>query len=486
MIRYEYMKRIQNYFVKHSFLLMVLYSIVLSVLYSILSILRHNHFQSGAFDLGLYDQAIWKFGHFLGAYNTVKDRIIFGDHFVLTLPIFGILFYLWDNVRMLLIVQATVIATSAIPIFLIARKRLSSEFAAICVAITYSLFYGIQYGVYFDFHPIIIGVAIISWLAYFWEYDKKVLFWITFIIGLLTQENMGIAIAGLAAIYFFRKKYWKQAILVGIFGISYSLLSMKVAALFSPVGYQYWPQLPATLHDAFVRLFDSEEKRQVWLYSYSTFSFLPLLSPGSLLAVLVDLSQYFVTGPEFARMWSPFMHHRAILAPFLVLGTLDVLVVVKRIKIRVAYVAALLLGVSLVLQYVFHFPLNKLIKVEYWQKESWMQDTRKLITNVPSGVSLAAQQNLVPHLTHRNSIYLVWPREHDIDSMPCGQKLCWWLDFGTQADYLVVDTRPDQWLTQILESNEHWNSAIANMEKAGKIQLVNQVGGTKLYKIVKE
>jgi len=33
--------------------------VVLSVAYSTLSIIRHNHFQSGGFDLGIYDQAVW-------------------------------------------------------------------------------------------------------------------------------------------------------------------------------------------------------------------------------------------------------------------------------------------------------------------------------------------------------------------------------------------------------------------------------------------
>lgn len=479
------MRRVYLLFKQHAFLLTILYCCCLAIFYSILSILRHNHFQSGAFDLGLYDQAVWKFGHFLGSYNTVKDRIIFGDHFVLTLPIFGILFYLWDNVRILLVFQAVVIATSAIPIFLIAKKRLSSEVSALCIAVIYGLFYGIQYGVYFDFHPIIIGVAILSWLAYFWEYDKKLLFWITFVVGLGTQENMGIAIAGLAALFFFRKKYWKTAIIVGILGLVYSFTSIKVAAIFSPIGYQYWPQFPTTISDMFVRLFDSEEKRQVWLYSYSTFSFLPLLSPGSVIAVLMDLSQYFITGPEFSRMWSPFMHHRAILAPFLVLGTIDVLTVLKKRKLPIAYIATFLLIVSLLLQYVYHFPLNKLTKAEYWKEESWMQDTKQLIAQVPRDVPIAAQQNLVPHVSHRNEIYLVWPREHDIDEMPCGQRLCWWLDFDKKADYLVVDTREEQWLTQILETNDHWNSAIENMEKVGRIQLEKQVGGAKLFKILK-
>lgn len=141
--------------------------------------------------------------------------------------------------------------------------------------------------------------------------------------------------------------------------------------------------------------------------------------------------------------------------------------------------------ITLGTQYYFHFPLNKLVKAEYWKEEAWMSDTRNMIASIPASYSIATQQNLVPHLSHRGEIYLVWPREHDIDEMPCGQRLCWWLDFGVQADYLVVDTRPDQWLTQILETNEHWNSAIANMEKVGKITLEKQVGGARLYKIIR-
>ena len=462
---------------------LVVFLVVLSVLYSTLSILRHNHFQSGGFDLGLYDQAAWQFAHFLNPYNTVKERLIFGDHLVLTLPVFGLLFYLWDNVRILLIAQAVIITFSALPIYWIAQKRLSSAVSATGLAILYSLFYGIQYGVYFDFHPIIIGVAILSWLAYFWEFSKTRLFWITLVIALLTQENMGIAVIGLAVIFFFRREFRNRAVVVAIIGIAYSLLAARITAQFSPVGYQYWPQLPKNLDDAVTRLFDSEEKRLVWLISYSTLSFFPLFSIGSLIAVLMDLSQYFVTGPEFSRMWSPFMHHRAMLAPLLVLGAVDVLAFIKK-RVRVAYVVFGMVAVGLSLQYYYHFPLNKLSKAEYWKEEAWMQDNRKLISQVPLGASVATQQNLVPHLSHRKEIYLLWPRQHDIAEAPCGQSLCWWLDFGGKPEYLVVDTRPNQWLTQTLESNENWLSAIGNMEKTGRIVLVGSAGDAKLYRVV--
>jgi uncharacterized membrane protein len=243
------------------------------------------------------------------------------------------------------------------------------------------------------------------------------------------------------------------------------------------------PDIPRNIPEFFRRLFDSEEKRQVWLYSYANMGFLPLLSIGSMLAVFVDLSQYFVTGPEFSRMWSPFMHHRAILAPFLILGTIEVLACIKSKRIPITGIAIVLLLISVGTQYYFHFPLNKLVKSAYWKEEAWMTDTRNMIAVVPQDATVATQQNLVPHLSHRNEIYLIYPRLHNIVEAPCGQTLCWWLDFGGKPGYLVADTRPGQLLTQVLESSENWNTALINMEKVGRIVLVRQIGSMKMYKI---
>ncbi len=102
-----------------------------------------------------------------------------------------------------------------------------------------------------------------------------------------------------------------------------------------------------------------------------------------------------------------------------------------------------------------------------------MRDARELLKLVPVDASVAAQQNLVPHLSHRKEIYIAWPRLHE----------SWWLDFAGKPEYLVVDTRPNQWLTQTLESNEHFQEAIGNMENTKRIKLMISVGGAKLYEV---
>jgi len=468
---------------RHAVKFLVGWILLLSVLYATLSIVRHNNFQSGGFDLGLYDQTVWQYSRFLYPYNTIKERFILGDHFTLTLPIISPLLYVWNNVRVLLVFQAVWLSISSLAVYLLAMKRRLGTVVSMLLAFLYSTFYGIQFVVYFDFHPVIIGVGLIAWLAYFLETGRKKLTTITIVLLLLTQENMGIALACLGCIYLFRKEYRKTALWFIIGGMLYSIVASKIIALFSPVGFQYWPQLSFHPVKILTQFFDSSEKQQVWLYSFAWFSFLPIFSAGALLAVFLDLAQYFVTGPEFARMWSPFMHHRAILAPFLTLGTLAVLVSLRNRKVSVTAIVVFMVLISLAQQYFFHFPLNKLSKAEYWLREPWMDNMNQLIASVPSGVSLATQQNLVPHVSHRKEIYIAWPRKHDLESKPCGEVTCWWLDFGGAPQFLLVDTRPNQWLTQILETNENWHSAISNMEKTGKITLERSVGDARLYRV---
>lgn len=469
---------------KNAFRLLIIWVIILSILYSALSILRHNHFQSGGFDLGLYDQAVWQYSHFLKPYNTIKVRHILGDHLALTLPLLSPFFWLWEDVRILLIFQAFWLSFSALAVFKLCRVRKFSPLTSLNLSFIYSLFYGIQQAVFFDFHPVIIGVGLIPWLVYFLESHRTKLFLLVLILLLLTQENMGVALACLGFIYLFRKKYRRLALAFIFGGLTWSLLAAKIITYFSDSGFQYWPQINLHPLRLTTEFFNSQEKRLTWLYSLSWFSFLPIFSPGAILAVFLDLAQYFITGPEFSRMWSPFMHHRAILAPFLLLGTLDALKLLNK-KVSSQTISFFLVLIVLCLQYFFHFPLNKLSKPIYWQEEPWMVDDRALIAVVPPETSVATQQNLIPHLSHRKEIYLVYPREHDFTPPAggCGQVSCWWLDFAGQPEYLVVDLRPNQWLTQTLEETKNFVAGVKNMEKAGKIALMREINAAKLYRI---
>lgn len=457
---------------RYAIRVILIWIVILSVLYSLLAVLRHDHFQSGAFDLGIYDQAIWQYSKFHIPYNTIKERLILGDHLNLTLPLVSPLFYLWDNVKILLIFQAFFVTFSSLGIYKLSRIRKLSPFISLIVGVVYSLFYGIQTAVFFDFHPIVLAVGMLVWTAYFFEAKKWKLFFISLVLLLLTQENTGIALAGLGLVYIFHKQYRKVSFIFIVGGIMISLLQTKIIGFMSPVGYQYAPQIPKNILQFITGYFDAPEKIENFKYSLFPSIFLPLFSPGAILAILLDLSQYYLTG--FSRMWTPFQHHRAILAPFITLGTIEALIILKTRKININYLALCLIFSTLLFQYMFHFPLNKLIKKDFIKKEQWMTDNKELFKTIPENESVASSQNLVPHLSHRDEIYLIWPRKR-------GEK--WWLEFSGKPRYLVVDLHPNQWITQLLETNENFSEAIRNMEKDKKIEIISKVGDARLYKI---
>jgi uncharacterized membrane protein len=475
------MKFIKSLFPKEKIYnkLIYVWTTLLSTAYSLLAVLKHNHFQSGGFDLGIFDQAVWQYSHFLFPYNTIKEKFILGDHLTLTLPLLSPLYWIWQDVRILLIFQAIFISFSTIAIYKIAKIRKFSSFNSFCLSVIYSLFWGIQFAVSFDFHPVILGVALLSWVIYFFESKKFKLFWITLILMLLTQENMGIALSCIGLIYLFKKGYRKWAVFFIAAGIVTSLTQVKIISFFSAAGYQYWPSFDLNGIHLLYKYFDSLDKRLVWFYSFSWFSFLPLLSPGTILAILMDLSQYFLPQKQFGHMVTPFLHERAILAPIIILGLFDVLRFLEKRKINITVITVLLIISTFSQQFIFHFPLNKLSKTDYWKNESWMQDNEKLFSQIPENAGLATSQNLVPHLSQRKEIYLIYPRIKNFKT--CNS--CWWLEFAGKPEYMVLDLHPNQWVTQLLESNENFNSAVENMKKENIITQLKKINDAYLYKI---
>lgn len=113
-----------------------LYAITLSTL----SILRHNAFASN-FDLSNMDHTVWNtlFGHFfsLRFHDEFVSRLSVHADFILIL--ISPFYLIWNDVRMLLILQSVFLAIGAIPIFLLAQKIIKIKFVSLTLVIVYLL-----------------------------------------------------------------------------------------------------------------------------------------------------------------------------------------------------------------------------------------------------------------------------------------------------------------------------------------------------------
>jgi hypothetical protein len=101
-----------------------------ALFFSAISVYRHDRFASGGYDLGIFDQTIWGYSRFQIMPNTVKGiPNLLGDHFHPALMALAPLYWLWDDVRVLLLAQAFLLAASSLPIFWSARIRLGTRAA---------------------------------------------------------------------------------------------------------------------------------------------------------------------------------------------------------------------------------------------------------------------------------------------------------------------------------------------------------------------
>lgn len=122
------------------------------------SSLRHALFQSGAFDLGIFDQAVYLISIGKPPISSFTGFHILGDHAALILYLLALLYKISANVHWLLAVQALSLAVGALPTWHLARVAGLSESTAITMVAVY-LLYPLVFNLnLFDFHPEVIAL----------------------------------------------------------------------------------------------------------------------------------------------------------------------------------------------------------------------------------------------------------------------------------------------------------------------------------------
>jgi uncharacterized membrane protein len=132
------MKSLSNYKVdwkdqeKAPYVLLFLMMLVYFLFFSMLSINKHNRFGTSGFDLGIHDQANWLLSQGETAFITVRGLHIFADHASYIHILSSRIFWLWDDVRALLILQTFAFAISAVPLYFLAGCALCIVCILLC------------------------------------------------------------------------------------------------------------------------------------------------------------------------------------------------------------------------------------------------------------------------------------------------------------------------------------------------------------------
>jgi len=461
--------------------------LIFAVLYSVLSVVRHLHFGSYGFDLGITDQVVWLYSRFQSPITTVQAypfTSILTDHVEFIYILLAPFYWIYRNPVTLLVLQAVALSFSGMPIYLLARKRSLMPALSFAILVSYLLFFGIQNAIWSDVHSISFGAAALSWFVYFLDTRNAVWTVVTVVLALLCKEDMAVLTALVGLVYVVKRR---DRLSLSIVIISFMYLGI-IFGIYFPYftrdGYRYASSAGLGTHLGVTALFDTPDKRSTWLYALAWFGFLPLLSPFALIPAVGDLAHYFVLAPMLTAAQGIFMQYRVTLGVLLVVPVIDTIGRWK--KFNSVPMAIYLIVCALALQYVLHLPISYLTKRWFWAESKSVTDIQAMIASIPSDASVVSQNNITPHMSERRLIFTLYPTTKDfVTNSPCGVKNCDWFRWAGNPAYLIVDTSTDWDERSFLVPRTQFIAGLTNMRQNGNIMLLHRSYEASVYRVIR-
>src|SRR5579859_3970925 len=165
--------------------------------YAWVSLYRHDHFASNAFDLAVQDQTVWGYSRFEFIYNTVLGiPNLLGDHFHPILMVLGPFMWIWNSAGVLLVAQAILLALAGVPIYLWGERELG-PLGGLAFQAAYLCFWGVLAGVVYDFHHVVFAVPAISLALYATLTRRNLLLIPAVAVAMLTREDVALTLIAL-------------------------------------------------------------------------------------------------------------------------------------------------------------------------------------------------------------------------------------------------------------------------------------------------
>ncbi len=186
----KFLKKINNW----QDYLLAISSLIYFLYFTVASFLKYDHYYSGRFDLGNMAQTTWNTIHGnifqLTNPNSTENisRLAFHADFILILlsPFYA----LWQNPKMLLLIQSFILSLGGVFVYLLAKKILKNKTVALAIAICFFLNPAVNYANLFDFHPVALATTFLI-AAFYFLYEKRYAWMVVFLVlAALTKEQV--------------------------------------------------------------------------------------------------------------------------------------------------------------------------------------------------------------------------------------------------------------------------------------------------------
>ncbi|MBI4018645.1 MAG: DUF2079 domain-containing protein [Candidatus Aenigmarchaeota archaeon] len=435
---------------------------------SLISIYKMNHFSYPDFDLGFADQSIWLLANGNEPFSTVRGVHVFGDHMHFIYLIIAPLYWIWSDVRILLIFQSFILASGLMPLYLIAKDKLGNGKIPVILSFTYLLYPALHYLNLDNFHSVSLGVPLFLWAFYFLgKREYKMLSVVIFLLLLIREEYVfTIFLMGLyTAVKYDRKK----GAIISAVAIAWLLLMTNVIfPYFSGVEYlqsgrvglkEYGSSMPEIILNmasnpvSVANKIFTEHNYQYFTDLFAPLGFIPLLYAPVILLSFPAMGLNMVIDWPYAS--TIHYHHTTAIIPFVFISLIYALDHASKIAIRYLKVkrcVALKCLVALVI--VSSLYANISMSPEYTrisnpERIAYMifnintfsseENARyEAMSRIPSNATVSSGYLFLAHLSQREIVYL-FPNPF--------KEAYWGLENGKympspptwDTDYIIID-----------------------------------------------
>jgi uncharacterized membrane protein len=385
---------------------------VLFAVYAALAVRDQQRMLTTGFDLGIFDETVRGYaqGHLpmVALKGPHSDEL--GDHFS---PIWAVLvppYRLFPTAYTLLLAQAALFALGVVPPARWAAREVGRA-AAVVVGLGYGLSWGIAAAAGFDVHEVAFAVPMLAYSATALGRRRWRAAAAWGLPLLLVKEDLGLTLAaiGLYIALHGARRLGAATFAAGVVG---TFLEIKVLIpAFNGGRYAYTGELRSAfqggLPQAMLRFITPETKLVTVVLMLAVTGFLALRSPIALLTVPTLAWRFLSDNPAY---WGTDFHYSAVLMPIVFAAFVDALVrlnaqphplntAVRRNALTVSaiVIAAMLPNTS----------LWTLTRASTWHTDPRVAVAHQVMGLIPDNVTVAADDNLAPQLTSRDTVSLL-------------------------------------------------------------------------------
>ena len=367
------------------------------LIYSALGLAAHRSLHTNAFDLSVFDYALWTTasGGPVG-YVPMFRHSLFAQHFMPTLLLLSPLARLFDGPAWLILVQALFHASAAFLLYRFARRHGSG---AVALALTAAFLFsrrahGAATSVFYieSAEPLLIFGALLAR-----ESRRLVAYWVLVVLALGCKEDVAIYLAAFGIVIAVVERDRQIGLATTALSVVWLGVALGIAIPFSRGLYTLDAANPflearyGGLSDAAGRLISLESLSRI-VTVFSATGFACLLAPAWTAIALPGILMNLAAAPDTLQA-GLLGHYLWPILPWLFVAAA---IGAGRLGGKARWVAVIILLVALI-----DLPLPRAAARTSWQQPDAAGEVLQQLQSIPLDASVLAQPNLIPHLPRR-------------------------------------------------------------------------------------